>query len=90
MLWFVHTTRGDWAGRLWCIAAGLASGKNPCPLRGGGWEWGEVTTCRARVPDKICMGGATPVYRARMGIGMKRGGGKERKRRGRGGETRGC
>ena len=34
VLWFVCAARGDWARQLWCVAAGLASGKNLCPLRG--------------------------------------------------------
>ena len=80
MLWFVCAARGDWAGRLWCIAAGLASGKKSVSVKGGGggWEWGEVTTRCAHVPDEIHMGGATPVYGARMGIGKKKKGGEER------------
>ena len=50
-------------------------------IKEGGWDWGEVMTCRACILDEIHMGGATPMYRARMGIGMKRGGrkGKEKK-----------
>jgi hypothetical protein len=31
-----------------------------------------MTTHHAHVPGEICMGGATPVYGAGMGVGMKK------------------